>query len=511
MNAPPATPAHAAETVLEQVRQSLLQGRREQAVAQLQHAVAIQPDRPELLFALAGLLQDSQPRRAGALFDTVLALQPGHAGAAFRRAEQCALQGTYRQAAHLLETLCRHTPADAPDTLVQALQWLTEQQLVETALRVAQQAEEQGHRDARLAVMAGRAAMLLGQFEQAREYYQRALAQDRLLALQWHVPHALSQLQRYSAPDHADLALFRAGEQDPRLSVEARSSLLFALAKAQDDLGDVAGAAHWLIQANALCRRQQPWARKPWKRRIAARLAAPPAAADDGHVGETAGRLLLIVGMPRSGTSLLARLLGESNDVRNRGELDGLARIAAADGTARARELQRYRAQLHRDDPPAAWYVDKQPLNWLHLDLALSLFPGARVIHCQREARDVALSLWSQPLDDPAHAYAADWQAMGEVMGDCRRLLERHRRHYPGRLFTVDYEQLVTQSDATVAELRRWLGLDDTGDKAAPAMSSIATASVWQARQPVHRHSIARWQRYLPHLPPLSGIPGGPV
>jgi hypothetical protein len=142
------------------------------------------------------------------------------------------------------------------------------------------------------------------------------------------------------------------------------------------------------------------------------------------------------------------------------------------------------------------------------VDLIMALWPNARIIHCQRDARDTALSLWSQSFHDQAHDYAYDFNDIAVVIQGCRRLMSHWSQRYPESIRTVNYEALVTAPDETVMSLMEWLDIPArSADDHAQINHGISTASAWQARQPVYTSSAGRWRGYAPFLPELLRIP----
>lgn len=164
--------------------------------------------------------------------------------------------------------------------------------------------------------------------------------------------------------------------------------------------------------------------------------------------------------------------------------------------------------QLRQDDDDARWIIDKQPLNLLRVDLIMALWPHARVVCCTRDARDTALSLWTQSFHDAAHDYAYDFGDIAAVIHGCRRLEAHWLARYPASFRTVSYEQLVSEPDATLQALAGWLAWSPPTNEQMPATeTAIATASAWQARQPIYTQSAGRWRNYAPYLPELLDIP----
>jgi tetratricopeptide (TPR) repeat protein len=328
---------------------------------------------------------------------------------------------------------------------------------------------------------------------------------------EWFVLQALASTQRYTDSAHPDFALLESNAHAPGLTDNARASILFALGKACDDVGDYARAAANLREANALARQLQPWSRPAWERFVAAQREAAGSpvvfAAEDGPTP------VFIVGMVRSGTTLVAERLGRLPGVRNRGELPFIGYLAEqlrAQGLARHRpsleQARRiYLAHLRQDDAPATWYVDKHPLNFRYLGEIAAMFPEARIIHCRRDARDNALSIWSQLFAHRDNAYAYDFGDIAAFGTGCEALMQHWQHTLDVPIHNLDYERMVSEPEQAMVQLRAFLGVaDDAGAAASPASpGAIATASLWQARQPIYHRSVGRWRSYAPHLPEL--------
>ncbi len=487
------------------------------AIRILETAIRIYPAHVDLLFALGGsVLQAGDQVRAEHVLHQVLQQAPGHVAAALLMARTLGVQGRMRAAGNHLRTAFDAAKQDV-ETRIQAVELLDDFGRQSDALALCEQEIANGSTDARLYAYAGMLALQVGEFELARERYDAALSATHD-ALEWHAPDGLASTKTYRSHDDPDFARFRSWLETPGLSDSARSSLLFALGKAHDDIGDHAAAATAWRQANDLAHALTSWSRKPWRRSVQARLAATPLRQRLPPPADWTP--IFIVGVPRSGTTLLAELLARHQQVCHRGELDWLPRLArqaALQPTLNHEILRRmadtYAAQARQDDqPPARWIIDKQPLNFRHVDLILALWPNARIMHCQRNTRDTALSLWSQSFHSDVHGYARSFADIATVTRDASRLMDQARRRYPDSIRTVRYEQLVTAPDAQVSNLSGWIGLPRNPDAAsAPSSNSppsaLSTASLWQARQPVHTRSVGRWQAYAEHIPELLQLP----
>jgi hypothetical protein len=264
-----------------------------------------------------------------------------------------------------------------------------------------------------------------------------------------------------------------------------------------------------LREANALVGARADFSAKQWRRVVSAKLESKPLPALDVARDDFAP--IFIVGMPRSGTTLVAEWLARHPQVCNRGELNGIAQLAQefartprTSHGALVHAAHGHVQQVRQDDTSAGWFIDKQPLNFLHVDLIASLFPNARIIHCMRSARDTALSIWMQYFAGRAQDFAYDFAHIAAVMQGCERLLAAAGKRHPQLVRTVRYESFVGDATAQVRELADWIGLPAHDWTIAPAARRvISTSSAWQARQPVHARSVGRWKAYAEVLPEL--------
>ena len=462
----------------------------------------------ELRRALAGIYQQTRrTAQAEALLRDVLAQDPSDTAAAFTLAQILKEAGRMSGVAQVMRACFADGRHDA-NLAIRAIELLDDCRRQVDAAAIAETAIVHNPHDARLHAYAGMLQVQTGEFARAREHYLFALAHSEQ-ACEWNAPHGLSSAQRYSSADHPDFALLHACLTRTDLSDKARSNLLFASAKAHDDIGDYAQAATYLREANAIAHAQTRWSRKNWRRAMESRLAARPASV---RLDAPDWTPVFIVGMPRSGTTLVAELLARYPWVCNRGELPWLANLAAQPalaGNAPREVLEHtaavYAAQLRQDDAgDARFFLDKQPLNLRYVDLMLALWPNAKIVHCRRNPRDTALSLWSQSFLEEVQGYSYDFADIATVLRDSERLMAHWGKFFADSIREVRYEELTADPAGTIAALAAWLGLAaDPAPAAARTSSSISTASLWQARQPVYTRSVERWRNYAPYVPEL--------
>ncbi len=231
-------------------------------------------------------------------------------------------------------------------------------------------------------------------------------------------------------------------------------------------------------------------------------------------------RPLFIVGMPRSGTSLVEQILDCHPDVTGGGELytiDLLAQksetltghpypesLLHLDGDQAGGLARRYLKKLDAIDPASRYVSDKMPQNFLHLGLIARLFPGARVVHCQRDPVDTCLSCYFQNFKS-GQLFSKDLAAAGHYYRQYEKLMAHWKRVLPIEILEIRYETLVENQER---ETRRLLDfLDLPWDERCLAFHEnrriVATASIEQVRQPLYRRSVARWRRYQHHIGPL--------
>lgn len=500
-----------ADNWLECVRSFTVRGDTDSASALLQHSVIRFPESAELAYALAGIFSlEKKYAAAETLLNDLLQRHPDDVAMTILLAKIFKDQGKMRAAAVIVRALFARTRRNIED-IIQAVELLDECGCKHDAAALCANEIEAGSTDARLRAYAGMLELQLGNFDLARQHYLFALAHDPH-ALDWHAPLALSSAQRYRDSNHPDFALLQDCLQRIGGDDKARTSILFALGKAYDDIGEYADAAQKFRAANVILNRLMPWSRKNWRRAVEARLASRKLPAPLAPVKGFAP--LFILGAPRSGTTLVAELLGRHPDVCNRGELAWLPYLAQRlslagkiDTLALRDVADTYLQQLRQDDSDALWMIDKQPLNFLNIDLIAALFPNARIIHCRRSSRDTALSIWSQYFAGRENDFAYDFADIAAVLQGCNRLMAHWKKTSPLPIHTVHYEQLASDPQNALAALGAWLELGEMDLLTAkPNTVSVGTSSLWQVRQPIYSRSIGRWQAYADYIPELKKL-----
>jgi len=288
-----------------------------------------------------------------------------------------------------------------------------------------------------------------------------------------------------------------------------RRPYCFSFGDACDELGDYAQAWSWYEAGNALTTAMfDPAAKNRLYQRVDDAAAEMPP-------GQGGGDLVFIVGMPRSGTSLLEQMLTGHPDVHGAGELPLFGELVhqalAADGADRVARLSRLAGDYRRGLPArragTRLLIDKMPLNFEYLPLIRKAFPQAYVIHCRRDPRDIGVSCYFTDFVDQALRFATRLEWLATYLVNYRQVMQRWSRSGPPVL-TLDYEELVRAPEPTLRRLLDAIGLDWYPRCLAFADRDrvVATASHAQVRQPLYRRSVGRWRHYEQWIGPLAAL-----
>lgn len=490
------------------------------ALAAAQQCRTAWPAQPSgwLLGSIVSLLAD-KPEAALALVEKYLATHPDHVQCLLQKAE-CLLALGQRAAALSAAAAAAAAAGDAPAALDAVGQFLVYANDHRGALAIYQRAVAAAAADPSLHAKRASVHRFLGNFDLAAEDCEAVL---RMSPANAEALNELVELRRQSRESNCVAALQAALAAGGAASPDA-AALHFGLAKAYEDLGEYAASWRELSAGNGLERRRiqyDPLQDQAVIDRIIEGFAGIEAVTEDA-TGESP---IFIVGLPRTGTTLVDRILGSHSAVHSAGELSALsdaigvvvertarpasgswqgyaATFGALDGGSIAREYL-VRARAHRGERPR--FTDKHPANFFHCALIFRAFPNARIVHLTRHPLAACHAIYKTRFR-MAYPFAYDLAELGAFYIGYRRLMAHWHRVLPGRVLDVAYEDVVTAQEPTTRRLLEYLGLpfEEACLSFHSNPAAITTASSVQVRQPLYDDSLQQWRNYAVELAPLA-------
>jgi tetratricopeptide (TPR) repeat protein len=310
------------------------------------------------------------------------------------------------------------------------------------------------------------------------------------------------------------------------ISLADRATLHFGLGKAMLDIGDSAQAFRHYDKGNRLKRSTfvyDPDATERWMADIAEVLSSGLLEAKAGR-GAESELPVFVVGMPRSGTTLVEQILASHPMAHGAGELKRLHALVDRIGNFPASIADLTAAQIHRLGAGYLDYVaplaaarpravDKMPSNFLYCGLVRLILPGARIVHCRRDPVDTCLSCYTK-LFAGEQAFTYDQTELGRYHRSYQALMAHWRTNLPASHFLeVDYEAMVEDVAGQTRRILDFIGLpwDEACLRFHETQRPVRTASVNQVRQPIYATSVGRWRRHAAQLQPLLGALGVPA
>jgi tetratricopeptide (TPR) repeat protein len=360
----------------------------------------------------------------------------------------------------------------------------------------------------------------LGALDSAEEHFDKAIALD---PADYEAVKVRSELRRQTLErNHVDEleSLLANGIAEPRGEIQ----VCYALAKELEDLGDARRSFDYLARGS---KRRRELMRYDVQRDIDTMAAIGEVFTAellaDAAPGSDNDEAIFIVGMPRTGTTLVERVLASHSAVYAAGELGNFAnalmqqlrgRSAQAGGRD---ELVRLSASLDFKALGDAYidstrpftgstprFVDKLPLNFLYTGLIHLALPQAKIVNLKRHPLDTCYAVFKQLFVD-AYPYSYDLEELGRYYAAYERLMRHWNKVLPGVVCTVEYEAMVGDFEAEVRRLLEYCGLDFEAAclRFHENTAASTTASSAQVRRPVYSSSVGRWRQYRERLAPL--------
>ncbi len=360
-----------------------------------------------------------------------------------------------------------------------------------------------------------------GDLPGASELYQQVMAQQPDYT-QAHFTYSAIHKYRDRSDPHISqmLSLY----QKANLPKDGKTHLAFGLAKAFEDLGDFNEAFGYLQSGNDLRRSEFHYDIESDRLLIRSIIECfNQQALNKLQVsGERSNRPIFILGMPRSGTSLVEKIIASHSEVYGAGELDtlfalGTRHFLSAANNFEYQDLDTYAPGIFEEigkaylqqvallNSDANRVTDKMPFNMMMIGIISIALPNAKIIHCVRDARDTCLSIFKQNFTTGNYRFAYDLRTIAQFYNLYSDLMQHWHATLPGRIYDVRYEDLTADPDL---EIRKLLSACDLAfEEKCLAFEKteavVKTASAAQVRQPMYRSSVALWERYQAFLQPM--------
>jgi len=359
----------------------------------------------------------------------------------------------------------------------------------------------------------------MGELDNAIASYRNAIAINPEYA-EVYLP--LSKNKKFSEYDD-DIHAMETLYTNESLSDEQKMCLAFGLGKAYEDLGENEKSMNFIMQATRIKRATIDYSItesedlfKSIKTAFSLEFFA-----DRKGMGNPDQTPIFILGMPRSGTSLVEQILASHPDVFGAGELDELLDLTRKTGIAdstgkflqRIMNLDRgeiedmgteYIARIRGYSKSNKFITDKMPQNFLRIGLIKAILPNAKIIHCTRDPMDNCLSLFKN-FFATSHYYSYDLTELAQYYNLYLDLMEYWRNILPDFIYDLSYERLVDDQESQIRKLLDFCHLpwDDACLDFHKTRRKVRTASNAQARRPIYRDSVKLWKRYEKQLEPL--------
>ncbi len=472
-----------------------------------------------LLGSIAALLADKK-ETALALVEARLATDPGDVQCLLQKAECLVALGRRAEALSSANDAALHAAEDKNAVALDAVGTFLVYAAEHTrALEIYDQAVNADPKN--VAILGKRAEVqrFLGRFDLSSRDH------EAVLGLSPGNPDALRGLAelRQQTPDRNSVAAMEAALAAAPAASEDITTLHYGLAKSYEDLSEYAASWRHLSAANKLQRARYQYD-SAHERAVIDRIIAGFPKVEPVAPDTTGEQPIFIVGLPRTGTTLVERILGNHSQVHSAGELGALSEAIGAVVEQKAPVLTEgwlgYAAALGDLDgePIASEYLarsrsrrgdkarfsDKQTANFFYCALILRAFPNARIVHLTRHPLAACYAIYKTRFYG-SFTFGNDLADLGDFYLDYRRLMAHWHRIVPGRIFDLAYEDVVTSLEPTTRRLLDYLGLPFEAAclEFHRNPSATMTASSVQVRKPLYDTSLQQWRNYADELEPL--------
>ena len=440
-----------------------------------------------------------------------LVLDNQHLGAQLQLAESFIFCGQHKAASRLLRDLKKNALGD-PNLLQHIGQFFVHNNQHTLAKRCYQESSRLAPDNPQYLYNLATAEISTGEIAAAEDHLTSVIAKIPEDFDAW---HSRSTLSKQTKEDNHIVALEKLLRKNPKGEVP----LSYALAKEYEDIGEHKISFRYL-KRGADSRRQKMAYQVEHDIQTMDQIAQlfGNRYAEDIEPAKNVQGPVFVLGLPRSGTTLVERIISSHTDVVGLGEINDFAlSLMRVAGTGTKQDLLQKAAHLNMEklgeaylssvdsyDHANAYFVDKTPANYLYVGLLVKALPGAKIIHLNRHPVDSCLAMY-RTLFRMGYPFSYDLDDLARYYIGYHRLMQHWREIFPQSFLDVSYENLVGSQETVSREMIQWCGLEwqtaclNFEVNEAP----VATASAVQVRQPIYTDAIARWRRYEKELTPL--------
>jgi|TARA_B110001469_G_scaffold118885_1_gene125993 tetratricopeptide (TPR) repeat protein len=361
----------------------------------------------------------------------------------------------------------------------------------------------------------------LGRMDEARQAYLKAIELDPAIGSAYRHISEITKLDNSNGVDVESIV--QAGFDVPNMPEDSIMHLSFALAKVNDGQKNYAEAFAAYKQGNDIKRKEYRYNKGDSNKlfKLLASSYNEKFLSQASNSGLKENKPIFILGMPRSGTTLVEQIISSHTQVTGAGELSYMANQAKQFkggllafhkrfpnmGEDQWQAIaQAYLTGLNAYDEGKAHITDKMPHNFINIGMISKLLPNAKIIHCKRNPVANCLSLYKAYFGGKnAHPYAYNLKDLAHYHNLYEDLMTHWRKVLPGRFYEVSYEQLTSNQEPESRQLIEYCGLEwqDACLDFHKTQRKVKTASAFQVRQPMHNQSVDLWKRYGDALQPL--------
>jgi len=495
-------------------------GRSPEGLELLEQSVRMLPDNPDFLNNVGTVMRDlGRVAAAVDFFRKAVELRPDQLAARDNLGSSLKQLGQFEGAEEIYRGTIGRNPFHVRARIGLA-ETLQEAGRLDEALAAFREALNIRPKDADLLHGLGVGLMEKGRLDEAVDAFRQALAIDPAMSRAWLM---LTQVKRQKERDTELTGMEAQHAKAPEGSL-ARMQLSFGLGKANDDLKDYGRAFDYYTEGNAIRRKGIDYDKAKTRAEFEAMKATFDATFFEKHKPSSISddTPIFVVGMPRSGTTLIEQIIASHPKVYGAGELSILKTavgkqfpmsmaggfpqgIAGMPDKAFAEAGQAYLDMLHARYPEFRHITDKMPGNFLLIGFIHLMLPKAKIVHCARDAAATCLSIYKVHFRGDTHRYGYDLGELADFHNLYTDIMAHWHKVLPGVVHDVRYEDFVADQEGQTRALMAHLGLpwDDKVLSFHQTDRPVRTASAAQVRQPMYQGSVDLWKLYGDRLKPL--------